>query len=72
MLQQVRLAMANSEHKEFFDIIVENDETYVDGKPRKGNDHIDNDKNGSGKTGNKHGRGTDKTPVVGITGFFKW
>lgn len=66
MLQQIRLAMANSEHKEFFDTIVEIDETYVGGKPRKDNDHSDDDKNGSGKTGNKRGRGTDKTPVVGI------
>jgi transposase-like protein len=65
MLQQIRLAMANAEHKEFVDTIVEIDETYVGGKPRKDNDHTD-DNNGSGKTGNKRGRGTDKTPVVGV------
>lgn len=65
MLQQIRLAMGNAENKEFFDTIVEIDETYVGGKPRKDNDHDDNN-NGSGKTGNKRGRGTDKTPIVGV------
>ena len=33
MLQQIRLAMGNGEHQEFFDTIVEIDETYVVGKP---------------------------------------
>lgn len=65
MLQQIRLAMANSEHKEFFDTIVEIDETYVGGKPRKDNEHDDNAPKGTG-TGAKRGRGTDKTPVVGV------
>jgi transposase-like protein len=64
MLQQIRLAMGNTENQEFFDTIVEIDETYVGGKPRKSNDHDDNDK-GTG-TGAKRGRGTDKTPVVGM------
>lgn len=41
-------------------------ETYVGGKPRKSNHKDDDDKpNGTG-TGNKRGRGTSKTPVVGI------
>ena len=65
MLQQIRLAMANSEHKEFFDTIVEIDETYVGGKPRKDNEHDDTASKGTG-TGAKRGRGTDKTPVVGV------
>lgn len=39
--------------------IVEADETYVGGRPRKGN-RRDDDKN------HKRGRGTDKTPVVGV------
>jgi transposase-like protein len=62
MLQQIRLAMGNSEQKEFFDTIVEIDETYIGGKPRKDNEHDDN----NDKSSNKRGRGTDKTPVVGI------
>ena len=37
MLQQIRLAMGNATQKEFFDTIVEFDETYVGGKPRKDN-----------------------------------
>ena len=65
MLQQIRLAMGNADNKEFFDTIVEIDETYVGGKPRKSNDHDDNTPKGTG-TGSKRGRGTDKTPVVGM------
>lgn len=38
MLLQIRMAMGNVEHKEFIDTIVEIDETYVGGKPRKEND----------------------------------
>lgn len=56
--------MGNAENKEFFDTIVEIDETYVGGKPRKDNEH-DNKPKGTG-TGAKRGRGTDKTPVVGV------
>lgn len=41
MLQQIRLAMSNAENQEFFDTIVEIDETYVGGKPRKSNNHDD-------------------------------
>jgi transposase-like protein len=63
MLKQIRLAMGNAESKEFFDTIIEIDETYVGGKPRKDNDHEDNKPKGTG-TGSKRGRGTDKTPVV--------
>ena len=62
MLRQIRQAMGNQENKEFIDTIIEIDETYIGGKPRKENDHDDNN---SG-TGNKRGRGTDKTPVVGV------
>lgn len=61
MLQQIRLAMSNNDNKEFFDTIVEIDETYVGGKPRKNNDHEDDN-----KPSNKRGRGTNKTPVVGM------
>jgi transposase-like protein len=65
MLQQIRLAMGNAEHQEFFDTIVEIDETYVGGKPRKSNEHDDDAPKGTG-TGAKRSRGTDKTPVVGM------
>ncbi len=61
MLQQIRLAMGNVEHKDFIDTIVEIDETYIGGKPRKNNNHDDDDTHT-----NKRGRGTSKTPVVGI------
>jgi transposase-like protein len=60
MVQQIRLAMGNGANQEFFDTIVEIDETYVGGKPRKDNDHDDTPKP------NKRGRGTSKTPVVGV------
>ena len=62
MLQQIRISMGNAENQEFFDTIVEIDETYVGGKPRKDNDKDDDDKKG----GNRRGRGTNKTPVVGV------
>ena len=61
MLHQIRLAMGNAESAEFFNTIVEIDETYVGGKPRKGN-HKDDDDNDPPK----RGRGTKKTPVVGV------
>ena len=41
--------------------IVEMDETYVGGKPRKSNNKDDDDNNKSSR-----GRGTKKTPVVGM------
>ena len=58
MLQKIRGAMGKEEYKETFEAIVEIDETYVGGKPRKSNDHSDDD--------NKRGRGTSKTPVIGV------
>lgn len=73
MLQQIRLAMGNFEHKDFVDTIIEMDETYVGGKSRKKNDHGDKGDNSGNvggnqdcRTGSKRGRGTSKTPVVGI------
>lgn len=56
MLSLIRKAMGNAENQEFIDTVIEIDETYVGGKPRKGKDD-DN---------NKRGRGTKKTPVVGV------
>jgi transposase-like protein len=66
MLQQIRIAMGNAESKEFFDTIVEIDETYVGGKPRKGNGNKSDDDSDEPPTPNKRGRGTNKTPVVGV------
>ena len=62
MLHQIRLAMGNADNPEFIDTIVEIDETYVGGKPRKEN-RRDNDDD---TKGSKRGRGTSKTPVVGV------
>jgi transposase-like protein len=59
MLKQIRSAMGNEYMAGFFETIVEIDETYVGGKPRKEN-------KGREDKGNKRGRGTGKTPVVGV------
>ncbi|MDR2965668.1 MAG: IS1595 family transposase [Treponema sp.] len=63
MLRQIRKAMSNEEEK-VFSGIVEVDETYIGGKPRKFNN-----KEGKPlikKQLNKQGRGTNKTPAVGV------
>lgn len=62
MLKQIRQAMEDRNNEDFFDTIVEIDETYVGGKPRKKNRHDDNPKGGS----LKRGRGTKKTPIVAV------
>ena len=64
MLHQIRKAMQKEEFKEAFEAIVEIDETYVGGKPRKENNHSDENKEDGNR--NKRGRGTSKTPVVGV------
>lgn len=65
MLQQIRIAMSNADQQEFIDTIVEIDETYMGGKPRKDNNHKDGE--GDGSNGfNKRGRGTNKTPIIGV------
>lgn len=64
MLQQIRSAMGNKEQEGFFNAIIEIDETYVGGKPRKENNHDNDDENNIPK--NKRGRGISKTPVVGV------
>jgi hypothetical protein len=62
MLRQIRLAMGNPESQEFMGTLIEIDETYVGGTPRKGaktnNDDDDLPKN-------KRGLGTKKNVVVG-------
>ena len=52
---KIRDAMAHAEERRLLSGIVEMDETYIGGKPRRGD----------GKP-HKRGRGTLKTPVVGI------
>jgi transposase-like protein len=69
MLKKIRIAMGNREILKKFEAIVEVDETYVGGKPRKGNAILDKDGNviKSGKLPpSKRGRGTKKIPVVGV------
>ena len=56
---QIRKAMREREQGSLLMGIVEMDETYVGGKPRKGNKRSD-DKS------NPRGRGTKKTPVIGV------
>lgn len=58
MLNRIRTAMGNVEGSQGFDMVVEADETYVGGKPRK--------RNMGGRTGAGRGRGTSKTPVIGV------
>jgi len=58
MQQRIRAAMA-ADQAPMLQGIVEADETYVGGKPRKGNNR-DDDKP------NKRGRGTSKTAVIGV------
>ena len=60
---QMRIREAMVEQGELLSGIVEMDETYIGGKPRKGNKR-DDDTEGGNKS--KRGRGTDKTPVVGM------
>lgn len=64
IMHRVRVAMAkDSEQRNLLFGIVEADETYVGGKPRKPNKR-DDDVEGGDKS--KRGRGTDKLPVVGL------
>lgn len=59
---RIRAAMmTDPDQKRLFEGIVEMDETYVGGKPRKGNA-----KNGKPQEKSKRGRGTTKMAVVGI------
>lgn len=68
MLHQIRKAMEKEDFKDSFEAIVEIDETYVGGKPRKKNNHSDKDKKDDDNNENKpkRGRGTSKTPVIGV------
>jgi hypothetical protein len=68
MLQQIRIAMANREIEEIFEAVIEVDETYIGGKPRKTNAVLDEKDNiiKPRKFYRKRGRGTDKIPIVGV------
>lgn len=56
---QIRKAMTQKGQRDLLVGICEMDETYVGGKPRRGN------KSGGPQQNNKRGRGTKKAPVVG-------
>ena len=57
---QIRKAMTQKGQRELLTGIVEMDEAYIGGKPRKG-------VKGDGPGGkNKPGRGTKKAPVIGV------
>ena len=62
MMHRIRKAM--SDDGSLLSGIIEMDETYVGGKPRKENKKDDDDDENN--TGSPRGRGTKKTPVVGM------
>lgn len=64
LMHRVRAEMA-SEQGVLLQGIIEADETYVGGKPRKSNKRSDDGNNDSGENKPKRGRGTKKTPVIG-------
>lgn len=63
MGMQIRAAMAETEQRSLLQGVVEMDETYIGGKPRKGN--IGSGGQGGGDKSTR-GRGTKKIPVVGM------
>jgi transposase-like protein len=69
MMHKIREAMGNASMKKAFEGIVEVDETYVGGRPRKQNALVKPDGTLIPRKypeKSKRGRGTDKTPVVGV------
>lgn len=69
MLKQIRTAMGNKEHRKLLEnSVLEMDECYIGGKPRKRNDKNKDDDQGGDNTSQtgKRGRGTKKVPVVGV------
>jgi transposase-like protein len=66
ILRLIREAMGNENMAKAFECFVEIDETYIDGKPRKTNTVTDANGDLIPKPKAKRGRGTDKTPVIGI------
>lgn len=59
---KIREAMMESSQRELLSGVVEMDETYIGGKPRRGN----NNNSGDGGNFSNRGRGTKKTLVVGM------
>jgi len=60
MMHRIRIAMATSKAQErLLYGIIEMDETYIGGKPRKGNRRTSDEPS-------KRGRGTNKVPVIGM------
>ena len=66
MLHQIRKAMGKEEYKETFEAVVEIDETYVGGKPRKNNKHNGSDD----EIKPKRGSGISKILKRGVYGVF--
>jgi transposase-like protein len=68
MPQQLRKAMDDTDMATLFEAIVEVDETYIGGKPRKGNAILNTDGTviRHTKPTGKRGRGAAKTPVIGV------
>lgn len=63
MMHRIRVAMAeDANQRDLLHGIVEADETYIGGKPRRSNRKDDEPKGGNKS---KRGRGTDKMPVIG-------
>ncbi len=62
ILHQIRRAMEDKNHDNLYEAIVEIDETYIGGKPRKKNRRDDNPKGGS----LPRGRATNKPSVIGV------
>ena len=65
MQQRIRAEMASKQGRILLEGIIEADETYVGGKPRKRNKRKDDKPN-------KRGRGTKKTPVIGAVERGGW
>lgn len=65
MLKQIRTAMGNENLTKSFELIVEVDETYVGGKPRKENNNLQFT-TPKPKDTSTTGRGTKKTPVISV------
>ena len=61
MQKRIRAEMGSKQSEIRLQGIIEADETYIGGKPRKGNKREDDD-----NTKNPRGRGTKKTPVIGV------
>lgn len=71
MLKQIRLAMSNENLEKSFELIVEVDETYVGGKPRKENNNLQFT-TPKPKDTSTTGRGTKKDPCNWSQRTWNW